>query len=502
MSLTAKPLESLAARNNEQRQSLNNSSRTKKMDGDNWLTARQSKWIGFAVFLLAVIAVSPTQHHLQFAGFSRVLFHDTSYLSFLTPDLRQSPPLVEHPVRPDFIDPDRMEFTKAEFESREHHPSCPSGMGVVIPSFKDHFGFVSTFFETAAVNLLDRNRFKFKVIVSDELEVTELQSRLAHLINTNSSSLDVEIISLPSLLRIVLERADIPDDILAGMPGPRWKFNRFQTLKKFYGALYSNCSRTYFLDSEAKVVKEMCLKSLFDDFYARPRYFVSYMPGDEGKRQLLADAAAFLGLDVRNLPPDFWMLEVFDWVIEVDILRAMMFRIEHVYARTHDLPILAPTLGISRTLKKQVANNVRVGRQKTVYDILYDAPGSAFEMTIYELFIYTNQRLYPYYEFLTTLQQIAPFLLENFHIWFERLSPNKGHLEAPFYGLRNETFAGLLEFVDYYHLWTFRNDALELPAEARMLLCKMVQQSKYLTLQVSSDGSFPLDGGGECGLSI
>ena len=131
--------------------------------------------------------------------------------------------------------------------------------GIITPTFEPHFKFVLKYLDSAEKYITDPENITFFFTVS-EGDVEKLSKLLVNYKN----KLNIEILCFDEILR----KHNVP----YGDKKLLLKYGKFsyQTLKKFYTMLESDCDQMLVLDSESMFINKTNINKMFDDFFASP----------------------------------------------------------------------------------------------------------------------------------------------------------------------------------------------------------------------------------------
>ncbi len=180
---------------------------------------------------------------------------------------------------------------------------------IITPTFSGHFNFIQKYLESFDKYLIDKD-FPLCFIINKNEEKEFI------LLTKQYKNLNIKIYFLDDILKQynILESAE---EILS-------KYGRlsFQTIKKIYGALYISAEQFVFLDSESLMIKPTNLNKLFDDFYKKPKFFISDINNRNANYR-----NSFTYEFIRNITclidknPEYYTTESYEWFYELEILK-------------------------------------------------------------------------------------------------------------------------------------------------------------------------------------
>ena len=184
---------------------------------------------------------------------------------------------------------------------------------VITPTYKNHFPFIERYLASFDLYLLDRDfPIYFVVNRSDE---TGLEALLA----PYRASLNITVL----LFEDILARQGItesPDQILTQIGRLS-----FQTIKKFFSALYIGAEQFLVLDSESIMIAPTNMNNLFNRYFSMPEFFLSTV-GDRPRKFRKGFTYSFItsASELTHYPPVYWPLESYNWFLELRILKKMI----------------------------------------------------------------------------------------------------------------------------------------------------------------------------------
>ena len=227
--------------------------------------------------------------------------------------------------------------------------------GIITPTFEPHFKFVLKYLDSAEKYITDPENITFFFTVS-EGDVEKLSKLLVNYKN----KLNIEILCFDEILR----KHNVP----YGDKKLLLKYGKFsyQTLKKFYTMLESDCDQMLVLDSESMFINKTNINKMFDDFFASPFITVcnldllskvgSFKSKVMENINLILDGAANKGGDKKisahkkvelynsnqSSLNDIWFLENFVWFYDKSILTKMFEKLGEPFSIIDNLYINSP----------------------------------------------------------------------------------------------------------------------------------------------------------------
>lgn len=184
---------------------------------------------------------------------------------------------------------------------------------IITPTFSGHFGYIKNYLKSFDRYLIDRDFPIFFIINKNE------NSIFSPIIQKYRNRLNLNVIFLDDIFEH-FKIDETPEEALS-------KYGRlsFQTLKKFYGALYVNAKEFLFLDSESMLIKPTNISLLFDDYFKKPTFFISRI---SERAQGFKENFTYEFLNaVTNLlgkKPEYWSIESYEWFYKLDILKDLI----------------------------------------------------------------------------------------------------------------------------------------------------------------------------------
>ena len=174
-------------------------------------------------------------------------------------------------------------------EARAVHsePGTPRGTlqndGILMPLHKQHFSAAAHFVITFCALVFDPGAVTVAFVLSSDQESAAWRTVLRNVTVAAAGRSPCNLLwATTSLNRIQWARDKRLTPCEKSLADPEWDHNtslryrterkkwRIVTLKKLYGLLFFNFSRTFVIDAEARVVKPFSIASLFSSFFSRP----------------------------------------------------------------------------------------------------------------------------------------------------------------------------------------------------------------------------------------
>lgn len=199
---------------------------------------------------------------------------------------------------------------------------------IVTPTYSKHFPYIEQYLKSFDRYLTDKG-FPICFIVdrSDFADLKQIADRY-------SGKLNIQIIAYEDVLQsmgIDCSSADLLQ-----------KLGRlsFQTIKKYYSALYLGCEQFLVLDSESIMIRETSMGALFDRFFSAPNFFVSRV-SDRPKAFQEKFTYGFMlsASKITTYPTEYWTLESYNWFLELRILKKMIQHYGGLLERIQDVTL-------------------------------------------------------------------------------------------------------------------------------------------------------------------
>ena len=234
------------------------------------------------------------------------------------------------------------------------------GDGILMPLYTRHFGLALDFVWTYCALVTDAEMVPLAFVLSTNEEENAFRGRLVRLLrrgplNGVRCRLRWQTVSLEKARkdrdgsgcarRMTRGRSCRLESVCAPLVGSvtpwsqRW---RLIAIKKLYGMLFFGFDRVLVLDAEARVVKRMSVRWLFNTFFNAPSYWYTVKPGIQDAA-LASSMLPLLGLTrppeswkqdpkamahATGVPPNAFFLDVQHWFFERRWLEALAERLE------------------------------------------------------------------------------------------------------------------------------------------------------------------------------
>lgn len=317
--------------------------------------------------------------------------------------------------------------------------------GIIMPIYPPHFDVGVRFLQSFRDNVIDHDIVDIFVICSNAQEQAEFRQLMSQHLHAALPRVQVWT------LQKVLVDCGIPQDQAELVkPGQR-KFT-YQSVKKYYGMVASNCSRALLLDAEAVVVKPMSFREAFSDYFTNPFMIVSHTGGNGVMRRIMDESLFMLGRSVLEIPNNAYNFEYQGWFLERHILLDMFATIEQV----HGVPVY-------QALRKK------------------DFP---FEMSIYLWFIFFHLDSYPEYTVFDMDMLASSFFGQEYKNWLALRPNTMGAAEGLLCNLSPVHYPKLLRMCNFLK-WRFARP----PPYTGMsdLQARLFAEVPTLTIQVCDD---------------
>lgn len=250
--------------------------------------------------------------------------------------------------------------------------------GIITPTYVGHFKYIEKYPKSFDMYLIDR---KFPICFV--IEQSE-DAAFRKIIKPYKDKLNINIFYLEDIFaKYGIDES--PEEILK-------KYGRlsFQTIKKFYGGLYSEAEEFFFLDSESMLIKPTNMNEVFDDYFRHPKFFLSRVDDrHEGYKNTFVYNYICTIAKILNISPDFFAVESYEWFYKREILQDLI-----------------DELGQPIDIIKQV---IPTGKFPDLEGVL--------EALLYYLYIYKHNNKYKY-DICIVQNELKKYLgLENYKIF-------------------------------------------------------------------------------------
>lgn len=191
---------------------------------------------------------------------------------------------------------------------------------IITPTYSLHFSYIKKYLESFNQYLIDKDFPIFFIINQNE------KKELDTIVNPYKKELNISVIAFETILTHfnILES---PEIILK-------KIGRisFQTIKKFYAALYLNYEQFLILDSESIMIKPTNINQEFNNFFENKEFFVSdYKRRPENYFERFTYGFALSASQITNFANEYWPLESYNWFLELNIIKAFVQKYGDLY---------------------------------------------------------------------------------------------------------------------------------------------------------------------------
>lgn len=281
---------------------------------------------------------------------------------------------------------------------------------IITPTYSLHFPYIKKYLESFCFYLIDKE-FPIYFIVNQKE-----QAELELIVKPYRDELNISIIPFETIL-LHFNILDSPDTILN-------KIGRisFQTIKKFYAALYLNCDQFLILDSESIMIKPTNINQEFSNYFENKEFFVSdYSRRPKEYFNRFTYGFASLASQITRYSNEFWPLESYNWFLELNILKSFVKQYGDLYEFVG---------------KAELQNK-------------YHDEGIEGELLYYP-FILNNENKYGYRVFNTCNELLKKMGSENFNLFIERFNnsyrSHGGYLEGLTCFVDEKNYEELMQF--------------------------------------------------------
>lgn len=183
-------------------------------------------------------------------------------------------------------------------------------MDIVVPTYRDHYDFVTKFLDTFDMNCIDKNKVTINLVISQD------DIKVFNDINRMYDRLNIKILIFGKLL----EKYDTANDDEAKLLKDIGKFN-YQSLKKLYGAIETGNDIVCIFDSECLFIRKFYMSQYIKQnqnrqFYcSKIRTYESQIHATDVRR----DHNKLLEVNEQD-----WFLEAYTWVFRRCVLYDLM----------------------------------------------------------------------------------------------------------------------------------------------------------------------------------
>lgn len=228
--------------------------------------------------------------------------------------------------------------------------------GIITPTFKDHFCYVEKYLESFDKFVVDKENVKivFTISKSELKEFNEIVKKY--------KKINYEILLFEDLLKKY--GVNYSSEKLLAKYG---KFT-FQTMKKFYSMLESDCEKFLVLDSESMWIRKTSMVQLFEDFFKSPFISISDINKRSLTKKLITDCKYNVN-KILDKDCNMWFIENFVWFYDKTILQ---------------------------NLFKEHGSLLEMAELAYQNDINSKVKAGIFEIILYQNYIYNNTSRYNY----------------------------------------------------------------------------------------------------------
>lgn len=184
---------------------------------------------------------------------------------------------------------------------------------IITPTYSGHFHFIKKYLKSFDKFLIDRKCPLCFIIEKQEYE------SFKKIIGKYKNKLNINVFFLEDIFE-KYGIAESPKEILS-------TYGRlsFQTIKKFYGGLYSEAEKFLFLDSESMLIKPTNIKEIFVNYFKKPKFFLSSLEDrfPEYEKSFVHNytkvASNILGIEAK-----YFTVELYEWFYERRILEDLI----------------------------------------------------------------------------------------------------------------------------------------------------------------------------------
>lgn len=291
--------------------------------------------------------------------------------------------------------------------------------GIITPTFKDHFCYISKYLQSASKNIVDKEDvlFIFTISRDERLDFNKI-------IRNYEDDLNIKVYYFEQLLK---------KNNIEGKPSyllDKYGKYSYQTLKKFYTMLERDCKKYLVLDSESMWMRSVRIDEIFKSYFRNPYLCGSVLESDNMSEFTygVMNNADF----ILEFKCDYWFLETFTWFYEINILDDMFAR-----------------YGTPYQIIQRVYN--RNGKD----------PG-VFEIILYSNYIYINRERYGY-KIINVAEELKQYLDDRLfqgymEQYYEEYEGNCGLIERVMSLLNVENINPLICMLKDLNIGIIRSD--------------------------------------------
>lgn len=271
---------------------------------------------------------------------------------------------------------------------------------IITPTYIGHFKYIKAYLKSFDHYLIDKEFPICFIINKDE------GKEFLKIIEPYKNKLNLKLFYLEDIFK-TYNITESPEEILN-------KYGRlsFQTLKKFYGGLYSGADEFLFLDSESMLIKPAKMETLFDEYFKTPNFFMSKVEDrHDGYKDTFVYNYICTVANILEIKPEYWTVDSYEWFYKKEILEDLI----NEYGQPIDI------------IKKVIPT----GKFPDLEGVL--------EALLYYLFIYKNNNKYNYRIYIVQ-DEFRKYLGDNNYRAFRKEFDNNERLNV----------AGLYELCTYF----------------------------------------------------
>ncbi len=270
---------------------------------------------------------------------------------------------------------------------------------IITPTYIGHFVFIKKYLKSFDKYLINKDFPIYFIIEKKE------QKKFDKIVKPYKHRLNINVCYLEDIFE-KYEIKETPAEVLK-------IYGRlsFQTIKKFYGGLYSGADEFFFLDSESMLIKPTDFNRVFDEYFKHPNFFVSRTSQrHEGYKETFVYNYVCTVAKLLGIEPEYWTVESYEWFYKKEILQDLI---------------------------KELGSPINIIKQAVPTGKFPDLEG-VLEALLYYLFILKNNDKYKY-DIIITQDEFKKYLGEKKYLEF-RKNFDDSHLNV----------AGLYELCTYF----------------------------------------------------
>ena len=292
---------------------------------------------------------------------------------------------------------------------------------IITPTYSGHFKYLKKYLKSFDKYLQDRDFPLYFIVNQSEAD------GINRLLHPYTHKLNIHLVYTEDIFAR-FKITETPEEALK-------KYGRlsFQTLKKFYGALYINPDEFLFLDSESMLIRPTNMHTLFTQYFSHPTFFISRISErtpDYPQNFTYEFLRAVTSL--LHQKPQYWSIESYEWFYKTSILKEMI-----------------QTLG-------EPIDIIRAYRMPNRFP---NVEGILEALLYYQYILYHNDKYN--YTIKIVEDELPRFMgTENYHrfrSYFDKSPFNIcGVLETAMFFIDAESADGFIRFLNHYHLHILR----------------------------------------------